>query len=66
MHEGISTNPLSCHGFRSWTRAKTAWDIQPCAGTTRRLICLAPGPALENLSVHFPYAFPPGVRHNQG
>lgn len=27
MHEGISTNPLSCHGFRSWTWAKTAWDI---------------------------------------
>ena len=26
MHGGISTNPLSCHGFRSSTWEKTAWD----------------------------------------
>lgn len=27
MHGGISTNPLSCHDFRSSTWEKTAWDI---------------------------------------
>lgn len=27
MRAGISTNPLSCQGFRSRTREKTAWDI---------------------------------------
>lgn len=68
-HEGISTNPLSCHGFRSWTWAKPAWDIPAPrrGGSAHRLICLAPGPALENFSTPFPSpAFPPGVRHNQG
>ena len=56
MCRGISTNPLSCHGFRSSTREKTAWDIPGPHPHPPCLICLAPRSALES-KIHFSSLF---------
>lgn len=55
MCRGISTNPLSCHGFRSSTWEKAVWDIPTPTPTLFDLLGSWMG--LENYDIHLPSPF---------
>lgn len=56
MHEGISTNPLSCHGFRSWTWVKTAWDIPALCRHRTPFDLFGSWTSLGELQYSFPFS----------